>query len=147
MLAIISGKSFFIAGPTAEYRNRAVLYQFTMLVAVVGYPVNIICIPVEPVIAQFKAYKFQDQQAGGHANGKADDVDGGIHFIIKEVSPCNLEIVLYHDIFLSLKRKAQSIKLIPTTPFYLQPSTVNRQPSTYSDLRLLTGFAFALFSD
>jgi hypothetical protein len=72
------------------------LDQFAILIAIVIYAINIGCIFIELVKAQFKAYILKYQQAGCHANRKAGNIDERKSFVLPQISPCGFEIVFDH---------------------------------------------------
>jgi len=77
--------------------DGAMLDQLSVLIAVVGYAVQISGIFIEPVKTQFKAHVLQYQQAGGHADRESGDIDERKGFILHQVAPGSFKIVLKHD--------------------------------------------------
>ena len=51
---------------------------------------------MEPVITGFKMHIGEDEEAGGHADRQAEDIDNRKNLIPEEVPPGDLEIVPEH---------------------------------------------------
>ncbi len=48
------------------------------------------------VVADFMPHEQENEDTGGKAEGKASDLNAGVHFLARHRSPGNLEIVLKH---------------------------------------------------
>jgi hypothetical protein len=68
---------------------------------------------VKIVETPFIKNKKQDQNTGSHANGKANDVDKRISFILPQIPPRGLEIVFEHVISFKLYVKSFLSRLTP----------------------------------
>ena len=65
--------------------DGSMLDQFAILIAVIIYTINIGCIFIELVKAQFEAYILEYQQAGCHANRKTGNIDERKSFILPQI--------------------------------------------------------------
>jgi hypothetical protein len=82
--------------PHPTVRDRSMLHQLSILVTVIGHPVEVRNVFIEPVIAQFKIDVFQYEEAGSHTYGQTHYTDDGKKGISFEVSPGGHQIVLEH---------------------------------------------------
>jgi len=66
--------------------NGTMLNKFAVLVAIIGYTVDIICIFIELIVAQFETHILQYEQAGGQPDCSSTDIDGRKTFIFPEIA-------------------------------------------------------------
>jgi hypothetical protein len=62
-----------------------------------GHSIDTVVIGVKFVIAQFIADKEKDEDTARQANGKAEDIYGGLGFLPFEISECRFEVISQHD--------------------------------------------------
>jgi hypothetical protein len=62
------------------------LYELSTLVSVIHHAIHVLRMLIELIITQLKAHILQYQQAGGHTNGQAGDINGGKSFVFPEIA-------------------------------------------------------------
>src|ERR1700678_596718 len=76
-----------------------------------GNAVDTVFVMVECIETELIRDQGKDEEGGRHAEGKAEDIDGGVGLIAQEGAPGDLEIILYHSVlrlFIGFVKEARS---------------------------------------
>src|SRR5687768_14025718 len=76
--------------------NGTVLNQFSILIAVVSYPVDAFIFFMKLVITQLEHNKLKNEQTSSQSDAQSKNIDKREHFVLNNIPKRNNQVIAYH---------------------------------------------------